>query len=780
MDKEKKNKTGIIEGAIASFRSEAERRKDEKSALTVDVAVFLCAFIFARRHLILGAYPLASALVAVLPCRVWICAIGAVAGSLSLGRSGIIHAIISLIILFLRIIISAGKMNRENESLFSEPLISRLSSATIGAFVGSGYEMLVMGFSFSSVLFSVASVLSTPLFALLYSGLFLADISASEILLTDKTLLRKKHEKDDYGILFFQVSAGIIIFLLSLSLKEYDYFGVSLAYVYSVALTLYVSKRFGGYRGMAAGFISSVAISPLYAPASALLGIVAALLYPFSVGYAIIGAGAVFCLWGAYVGGVGGLLSVLSEYMIGALLISSVLKRAPTEKEEEVRKSLVSTAEEMVGASRLSDKAKMNSMAALEESLSLLSVRIKELSREEALCDLEEYRSICFKILSEENLPKNREIITVIATKLYKKQRFSEKEQQELEEHGVPKSALKKIFADSIEYEKRIYARKKNQLAGEQYTILSRMINEARRREEREYLLNEELTERAREVFTRHGFPEGCITVLGDEKIRVIGAGLDKDGTLITSPELKALLEEAIGVKLGAYEYFRREDMALFKARSVARCAVKHASVGKCGRPGEISGDSAKFCYSDTEFFSIISDGMGSGREARELSDFATAYLSDILPCPVSPSSAIAALNGLIRAKGTECTASVDLFSLDLVRGDGTFIKCGAVPSFIKRGRSIFRMRSESAPIGLLPTVDAEKIRVEVKCGDVIVMLSDGVASSVEDSAWLLSFLGENDPTDCESYANEILKRAAANSPHSDDMTVCVLSIEPI
>ena len=114
------------------------------------------------------------------------------------------------------------------------------------------------------------------------------------------------------------------------------------------------------------------------------------------------------------------------------------------------------------------------------------------------------------------------------------------------------------------------------------------------------------------------------------------------------------------------------------------------------------------------------------------------------------------------------------------MRGDGTFIKCGAVPSFIKRGRSIFRMRSESAPIGLLPTVDAEKIRVEVKCGDVIVMLSDGVASSVEDSAWLLSFLGENDPTDCESYANEILKRAAANSPHSDDMTVCVLSIEPI
>lgn len=780
MDKEKKKSQGFFDGAVASFRAEAAKRREKKGALAADLLSFICAFFFARRHIVFGVYPLGTALLSALPSRVWICALGAISGSLSLGKTGLIHAAVSLIILFLRIIISSGKIGGSGEALFKEPLIMRLSAAAIGSFVGAGYEMLLSAFAFTSVLFGVFSVLSTLAFTLIFSGLFLTEVSAEELLLSDGTIFKKKRKKDDYGMLFFEISAAICIFLLGFSLKEYDYFGISLAYLYSVALTLFTAKRFGAIRGMSVGFISCVGISALYAPASALLGAVAALLYPFGIGYALIGAGAVFCLWGAYAGGAVGFLSLLSEYMIAALLVSGALKRAPTEKEEEVRASLIATAEEMVGASWLSHKAQNKYLSSLEDALALCAERIKELCGRDCALDFDGYKRICIDTFSEANIPKNQEIINIIATKLYKKQRFSDGERENLEAYGVSRSLIDTLQLRSAEKDRELYRKKKSRLAFEQYILLSKMLNEAKRREDLSRSLNEDMTKRATEVFVSHGFAEGCIKVFGDEKIRLIGAGLDKDGTLITSPELKRALEDALGIRLGSYEYFRRGDMALFKAAGAAAFSVKYAVSRSACKEGEISGDSAQSFSTETEFYSVISDGMGSGREARDGADFVSAYLSDMLSADVSPSTAISSLSAILRSREGESTASVDLFSLDLVRGDATFIKCGAAPSFVKRGGSIFRMRSESAPIGLLPSIDAEKIRVEVKAGDLVVMLSDGVASCVEDSAWLLTFMSENEPTDLQKYADEIIKRATLHRPDRDDMTVAIMKIERI
>ena len=74
-------------------------------------------------------------------------------------------------------------------------------------------------------------------------------------------------------------------------------------------------------------------------------------------------------------------------------------------------------------------------------------------------------------------------------------------------------------------------------------------------------------------------------------------------------------------------------------------------------------------------------------------------------------------------------------------------------------------------------SVDAEKIKVEVKGGDLVVMLSDGAASSVEDSAWLLTFLTKEDETDLEEYAKRIALLAAKHNAARDDITVSLVRI---
>lgn len=772
-EEKKKRKRGVVSAFVETVKSEAARRRTEKGALAADIGVFLLAFFFAGRHIAFGSYPLGAALVAALPTRVWIALIGAVLGSLTMGRVGIIHAAVSLLILFLRTIISSSA-SRGEENLFSEPLIMRLSAATIGAFVGAGYEMLLSGFAFSSVLFGVVGVGLTLGFTFIFSGLFLTDISASDFLFGERTLFLRKKERRNIELIFFQGSFAIICFLLSLSLKKYDYFGISGAYLFSVCLTLFISKRFGFVRGMAIGFISTLGISALYSPGFALMGAVSGFLFSYGIGYAFIGAGAILGGWAGYVGGMNGLLSVMVEFLVGAALIYRALRRAPTEKEESVCESLVKSAEEMVGASWLSRERSHKRLSALASSLLSAADRIGKLSSADTEADFEKYREICEGVYLEENIPKNQENINKIATKLYKGQKISE---ADAEEYEISKSAIERILTLSAEYGRELYEKRRSGSVREEYASISKMISEGLEAEREAEAVNLPLTEKAAEVFSGMGFPEGCIKVFGEEKIKVVAAGLDPDGSLITSSELKASLEEALGYRLSSYDYYRRGDMALFTAAAAPKFSVDYATFSKSARSGEPSGDSARFFGSEGSFHSVISDGMGTGREARVSADFVSSYLSDMLSSEVSVLGAVSSLSHLLRAREGESSATLDLFSFNLLNGDAVFTKCGAAPSYVKRGSSIFRIRSESAPIGLMPTLDAEKIRVEVRSGDTVIMLSDGISASAADAAWLLSFLSKEDFSSAEDYARKILALAEKNSRSRDDMTVSVINI---
>ena len=776
MDKEKRTKKQPFFETVAAEikRSVAERRKD-KGALFADISVFLAAFFFARTHILFGSYPLATAFVAVLPSRVWIGLIGAVAGALSLGRVGIIHAIIALVILLMRLVVSGSR--REGGILFCEPLIMRLAAATVGAFVGAGYEMLLSGFSFPSVLFGVFGVGLTLGFAFMFSGLFFADISVREFLFGRGNIFRKREGKEAWGLTFFQGSLAISAFLLAYSLNSYTYFGISFSYIFVFLITLFVAKRFGVIRAMAIGFISSVGISASLSPAFALAGIGAGVLFNFGLGYGIVGAGLVAVGWSGYVEGMSGFLSLFPEYMIAAIISAPLIRKLHSEKREEEMEKCTDKASDMVGAYWLAERKRISSLSSLEDSLYGASDKIRNFSISDGVSDFEEFRRIVIMTFSDMNITPCEENINKLATKVYKKQKLSPSDAEPVAVGEVAERLIEELVRRIAIYEKELYESRRACALGEEYELISRMINESLLYESRESAQNEAMTALATEVFCRFGFPDGDIKVFGESQKRVVGAGLDPDGRLITSPDLKRTLEEALGVRLGDYQYFRKGDMALFSASAVSSLSVNVALAGVGASDIEVSGDTAHtFTYNST-FFAILSDGMGKGKDAKESSEFVTEYLSEMLTSNATVATSMAALNHLIRNKAQECCASLDLFSLDLIGGEGTFVKSGAAPSYVKRDKSIYRIESKTAPIGLLKSVDAEKIRVEIKSEDYIIMLSDGVSASAEDSPWLLSYLTKTPPADLAGYAEEILSLAKENSKSRDDMTVVVLKI---
>ncbi len=112
--------------------------------------------------------------------------------------------------------------------------------------------------------------------------------------------------------------------------------------------------------------------------------------------------------------------------------------------------------------------------------------------------------------------------------------------------------------------------------------------------------------------------------------------------------------------------------------------------------------------------------------------------------------------------------------------GEGQFFKSGTAPSYLKRGSSIFRIRSQTVPLGVIQNVDAERIRMEILPGDTVVMCSDGVSISPEDSPWLLELLASSPADNPADLARTVVKTAKEKNGAKDDMTVLVAHIDEI
>jgi len=117
---------------------------------------------------------------------------------------------------------------------------------------------------------------------------------------------------------------------------------------------------------------------------------------------------------------------------------------------------------------------------------------------------------------------------------------------------------------------------------------------------------------------------------------------------------------------------------------------------------------------------------------------------------------------------------------IDLLNASASFIKSGAAPSYILRDGKLFRITSNSLPIGITRVMNAEEVKFDLQVGDIIVMMSDGVSQTLEDGIWLADLLtfGWSDGTDLDGMVKKILEGAERNNRRGDDMTVGLIKIK--
>ena len=122
---------------------------------------------------------------------------------------------------------------------------------------------------------------------------------------------------------------------------------------------------------------------------------------------------------------------------------------------------------------------------------------------------------------------------------------------------------------------------------------------------------------------------------------------------------------------------------------------------------------------------------------------------------------------------------------IDLYSGEITFIKIGAVETFVKKAKSIQVINSKTLPFGILDKPDVDIVEKKVSGGDIIVTVSDGildVGETKNNFQWLSRYLMETDIKDPKQLSREILERAKEmnGGKVKDDMTVVVSKVYSI
>ena len=192
---------------------------------------------------------------------------------------------------------------------------------------------------------------------------------------------------------------------------------------------------------------------------------------------------------------------------------------------------------------------------------------------------------------------------------------------------------------------------------------------------------------------------------------------------------LQSIVSRACGVLMRPCV---REGMlmtqAIFEQVPVLDLEVGAATRSRSGE--DVAGDSYVSRSLDAgRHVLALSDGMGSGVSALEESHAALQLMVESLRAGYTRAQALDVVNQLmLMCTGREMYATMDLCVIDLHSGEAAFEKLGACASYVVRDGEVRSIGADTLPVGVLPEVEAQSMRLTVQEGDVVVMLTDGVA----------------------------------------------------
>lgn len=192
-----------------------------------------------------------------------------------------------------------------------------------------------------------------------------------------------------------------------------------------------------------------------------------------------------------------------------------------------------------------------------------------------------------------------------------------------------------------------------------------------------------------------------------------------------------------------------------------------------------VSGDcSLQIKLADGKYLLAIADGTGTGAKAREYSKLTLRLMKQLLAAGFNREESIQLINTRINLIGdSEKFSTLDATILDLYAGKIEILKSGACPTYIRNKKNVYKIQSETMPLGSLTNPEVQNQTIDVEDGEILVMCSDGIVDSKDDfGIWLENYIKNINTNNVQKIADLILAEAIDNNYGiaKDDMTVIV------
>lgn len=279
-------------------------------------------------------------------------------------------------------------------------------------------------------------------------------------------------------------------------------------------------------------------------------------------------------------------------------------------------------------------------------------------------------------------------------------------------------------------------------------------------------------TSRLRDILSRGGLRPLSCTVFAGGRAEMI---LPKSAR-INELRLAAYVSEAIGLDCSRPERLELDDgVALgFEPKTAYSVEAGSCQISAAdGAPGDVSEifDCGQWSYA------LLSDGMGTGEQARAAALGLTGCLKDMICAGFSVMSAAGLCSALLECMlPEESFATLDLLRVNRRTGAAEIYKAGGCNSFIYSDGAQSSASAGGYPIGILDRCDIKLHRFSVKKNAAVIMLTDGALGVTSEECLEALNCGIDLPAS-ELAALIMARSERPETSKKDDASVSVVKI---
>ncbi len=216
----------------------------------------------------------------------------------------------------------------------------------------------------------------------------------------------------------------------------------------------------------------------------------------------------------------------------------------------------------------------------------------------------------------------------------------------------------------------------------------------------------------------------------------------------------------------------------VYKKRPEFDAAFGIARKKKDGSPE--SGDTHSLTkINEGRFMVALCDGMGSGEFAHEGSSSAIELIEALACAGLSSEDVAGYANSLLSVCESDSFTTLDMAIIDLYAGICDFIKVGASFGLMVCAEGVKVIENEALPLGISEELKPSARVIDLRGGEIIVLMSDGITDAFFSSTEAADFLQAENCANPQSLAERLLMRAIENNGGvaADDMTVIAVKI---